>query len=78
MTLEWKGRLQVLLVEDNHVNQIVALRLLEKRGYHCLVANNGRQALELVVQRLRANLFSWIYRCRKWTASRPHAAFEIG
>ena len=44
----WNGRLQVLLVEDNHVNQIVALRLLEKRGYHCLVADNGRQALELV------------------------------
>jgi len=44
----WHGRLQVLLVEDNHVNQIVALRLLEKRGYHCLVADNGRQALELV------------------------------
>jgi signal transduction histidine kinase/ActR/RegA family two-component response regulator len=44
----WRGRLQVLLVEDNHVNQIVALRLLEKRGCHCLVANNGRQALEVV------------------------------
>jgi signal transduction histidine kinase/CheY-like chemotaxis protein len=44
----WRSRRQVLLVEDNHVNQVVALRLLEKRGYHCLLANNGRQALEAV------------------------------
>jgi signal transduction histidine kinase/ActR/RegA family two-component response regulator len=44
----WRGRRQVLVVEDNQVNQLIALRLLEKRGYHCLVANNGRQALESV------------------------------
>jgi CheY-like chemotaxis protein len=45
---DWERRTQVLLVEDNHVNQVVALRLLEKRGYHCLLANNGREALEVL------------------------------
>ena len=44
----WERRAQVLLVEDNHVNQVVALRLLEKRGYHCLLANNGREALDVL------------------------------
>jgi signal transduction histidine kinase/ActR/RegA family two-component response regulator len=42
------ARAQVLLVEDNRVNQIVALRLLEKRGFHCLVASNGREALAIL------------------------------
>jgi signal transduction histidine kinase/ActR/RegA family two-component response regulator len=43
-------RAQVLLVEDNRVNQIVALRLLEKRGFHCLVAGNGREALAILAE----------------------------
>jgi signal transduction histidine kinase/ActR/RegA family two-component response regulator len=42
------GRLQVLLVEDNRVNQVVTKRFLEKRGFHCLVANNGREAIEIL------------------------------
>jgi len=37
------GRL--LLVEDNRVNQLVARRLLEKRGHTVVVASNGREAL---------------------------------
>jgi two-component system, sensor histidine kinase and response regulator len=36
---------QILLVEDNSVNQLVAKRLLEKRGHTVVVANNGREAL---------------------------------
>jgi signal transduction histidine kinase/ActR/RegA family two-component response regulator len=44
------SRAQVLLVEDNRVNQIVALRLLEKRGFHCLVAGNGREALAILTE----------------------------
>lgn len=32
------------------MNQIVALRLLEKRGFHCLVADNGREALAILAE----------------------------
>ena len=39
---------RILLVEDNRVNQIVARRLLEKRGHTVLVANNGREALAML------------------------------
>ena len=37
--------LRVLLVEDNSVNQRVAVRLLEKMGHCVAVAGNGREAL---------------------------------
>jgi CheY-like chemotaxis protein len=39
-----QGR-RVLLAEDNTVNQTLAVRLLEKRGYSVTVAGNGREAL---------------------------------
>jgi two-component system sensor histidine kinase/response regulator len=39
---------RILLVEDNRVNQLVARRLLEKRGYAVVVANNGREALTVL------------------------------
>ena len=34
------------MAEDNHVNQMLAVRLLEKRGHHVQVAGDGREALE--------------------------------
>jgi CheY-like chemotaxis protein/HPt (histidine-containing phosphotransfer) domain-containing protein len=37
---------QILLAEDNAVNQIVAMRLLEKNGHKVTVAENGRVALQ--------------------------------
>jgi PAS domain S-box-containing protein len=40
-------RLRILLAEDNLVNQMLAVRLVERRGHHVVVANNGREALEL-------------------------------
>jgi CheY-like chemotaxis protein len=37
----------VLLVEDNSINQLVASRMLERRGFSVDVAANGRQAIEM-------------------------------
>jgi PAS domain S-box-containing protein len=37
--------LHLLLAEDNAVNQRLAVRLLEKRGHHVVVAGNGAEAL---------------------------------
>jgi len=43
---ENRGRLRILLVEDNRVNQAVVRRLLEKRGHEVAIAGNGGEALE--------------------------------
>ena len=39
--------LRVLLVEDSLFNQKLAIALLEKRGHQVVLANNGREAVEL-------------------------------
>lgn len=36
----------LLVVEDNAVNQKLAMRLLEKMGYHVDVASNGQEAVD--------------------------------
>ena len=41
------SRRAVLVAEDNTVNQLVASRLLEKRGFRVDVATNGRVALDM-------------------------------
>jgi CheY-like chemotaxis protein len=37
---------RALIVEDNHINQVLCRCLLKKQGYECDIANNGREALE--------------------------------
>ncbi len=46
--LEVGRSLRILLAEDNVVNQRLAIRLLEKRGHHVVVANNGREAVRML------------------------------
>jgi two-component system sensor histidine kinase/response regulator len=42
---EGRGKLRILLAEDNKINQLVAARLLGKRGHTVVVAASGREAL---------------------------------
>ncbi|MDH5547513.1 MAG: response regulator [Gammaproteobacteria bacterium] len=39
---------KVLLVEDNHINQMVASKILRKTGMHVDIATNGLEALDLI------------------------------
>jgi CheY-like chemotaxis protein len=43
---ESRGKLNVLLAEDNKVNQVLAIRLLEKRGHTVTLAETGQAAVE--------------------------------
>jgi PAS domain S-box-containing protein len=40
--------LRILLAEDNKVNQLIACRLLEKRGHSVVIATTGKEALRLL------------------------------
>jgi CheY-like chemotaxis protein len=42
---ETRQKLNLLLAEDNAVNQLLAVRVLEKMGHAVTVANNGQEAL---------------------------------
>lgn len=42
--------LRVLLVDDAEVNQMVASGILEILGHHCVIANDGVEAVELVLR----------------------------
>ncbi|WP_313953197.1 response regulator [Accumulibacter sp.] len=49
--IEASRPIATLLVEDNPVNQELARRLLEKRGYRVTLANNGAEAVDLFEQK---------------------------
>jgi two-component system sensor histidine kinase/response regulator len=38
----------ILLADDNQINQVVTRKMLEKLGYNCTVATNGREVLDAV------------------------------
>ncbi|OUD16210.1 ATP-binding protein [Thioflexithrix psekupsensis] len=41
---------QLLLVEDNKTNQLIAKVMLQKLGGHIMIANHGQEALDLLAQ----------------------------
>jgi CheY-like chemotaxis protein len=43
-----RSGLRILLAEDNEVNRRIALRMLEKSGFHAQAVENGRQAVDAV------------------------------
>ncbi len=45
------GVLRILLAEDNEINQMLAVRLLEQRGWQVEVAESGLRVLELLEER---------------------------
>jgi protein-histidine pros-kinase len=53
---EWQAEkppsgIEILLVEDNPVNQEIARRLLDARGYRVTLANNGAEAVDCFEQK---------------------------
>ncbi|NOQ34955.1 MAG: response regulator [Methylococcaceae bacterium] len=44
------GKAHILLVEDNVINQQIACELLEMQGLQVSIANNGKEAVDLVAQ----------------------------
>ncbi len=50
-TLAINFPLDILLVEDNQVNQKLALKIFEKMGYKVDLANNGIEAIEKITQK---------------------------
>ncbi|WP_419148882.1 hybrid sensor histidine kinase/response regulator [Pseudoalteromonas 'SMAR'] len=57
---DWKEKLHVLLVEDNKVNQLVALKLLGNHGIKTQVAENGVQAIEALKQHVNSEPFTLV------------------
>lgn len=46
-----KGKKPILLVEDNEINQIIAVEMLKMEGYDVDIAANGRQAIDMLEKR---------------------------
>ncbi len=45
---ESRRKLRILLAEDNFINQKLAIKMLEKRGHTVIVANDGKEAIDLL------------------------------
>ena len=41
---------RILVAEDNEINQVVVAEMLTRVGYTCEIANNGRQAVEMIAR----------------------------
>ncbi len=41
-------KIKILLAEDNNINQMVAIRMLERLGYRADIASNGKEAVDAV------------------------------
>ncbi|PKB18951.1 signal transduction histidine kinase [Flavobacterium sp. 5] len=39
---------KVLVVEDNHINQLITKKIIEKNNYSCIVVDDGFKALEIL------------------------------
>ncbi|MCG8334368.1 MAG: response regulator, partial [Proteobacteria bacterium] len=48
LTPKEREKVRILLAEDNLINQKVATRVLNKLGFNCEIANNGREALDIL------------------------------
>ncbi len=80
---------EILLVEDNPINQQVAIELLEDVNLRVLVAGNGQEAVDLIQARTRRPAFDLVlmdlqmpvmdgYRATRLIRSNPeHAAMPI-
>lgn len=42
--------MNILLAEDSNTNQMIARLMLEKRGHHVTIANNGEEAVQILEQ----------------------------
>lgn len=59
-SIQWREGTKVLLVEDNRINQMVALNALKNIGLEADVANNGLEAIEMLLNKSSDNRYSLV------------------
>ena len=62
---------RILLAEDNRINQKVAMKVLEKLGYHVEVANDGEEAVAVLKERSFDLVLMDVQMPRHGRAARP-------